>query len=87
MPALHLIFTLTGVGSCLEVADKNDTLVLLQDGVYAALEHPDIEAHAIGDDVQARGIMDRLPASINAISYDELVALVTEHQPVVSWIQ
>jgi sulfur relay protein TusB/DsrH len=87
MATLHLISNPQALASCLTVAGAADTLVLLEDGVYAATilgEHAQgspSRCFTLATDIAARG----LPAQANDISYEQLVVLCTEHQPITTW--
>jgi len=81
--------------SALRIAAPGDPLLLLEDGVYAAMagaaweqalqaalvQHP---IYALGADLEARGI-ERLIAGIQVTGYDGFVALVEQHG-VVPWL-
>lgn len=82
MATLHLIFSRSGYAACTERCLAGDTLVLLQDGVYAPFG--DRPVLALGSDVIARGMSDRLDTT-RCIDMTELVNLTTRHQPIVSW--
>jgi len=62
--------------------DPDARVVLLQDGV---LRSPDLDVptYAVRPDVEVRGV--QLPEAVEAISYDELVELLFEHE-VVSFV-
>lgn len=83
---LHLVTTTVGLRSCLARAAENDPVVLMHAGVYAAAttqsERP---MFAISNDVDARGLANTLTASTQKISFAQLVDLVAEHSPVVTW--
>jgi len=92
MATLHLVNNSTALASCLAVASSADTLVLLEDGVYAVKEatrvtHVTIEDSptllAIAQDAQIRGV--NLGSGVTAIDYHQLVELCTQHQPITSW--
>jgi len=78
--------------SCLELFSADDALVLLEDGVYAGT-HPDLtnlldkkrQVYAIEADVQARGLLDRMPAEIQIIDYAAFVALCCEYPKQKTW--
>ena len=86
MPTLHLVNRPSALPSCLETARDGDTILLLEDGVYAAAtEHPDRPLHAIDVDVAARGLSGRLHENVTLTTYEGFVRLVEDHQPIVSW--
>ena len=70
--------------SCSELFTQDDELVLLEDGVYLALDKVS-KACAIQADVEARGLVDRLPDSIRLIDYPDFVRLCTQAEKVCVW--
>jgi len=91
MACLHLIGSRAGLAACLTLAGEGDALVLLGDGTYAACgaditgPAPALRCYALDDDLVARGLAGRLPASITRLSHDGLVELVVEFPRSVSW--
>ena len=83
MATLHLVFSPAGAADAVARAGPDDTLVLLQDGVYTP---PDLTKSAstfvLEGDATARGMATRFDSLID---YARLVELVAAHQPVVSW--
>lgn len=88
---LHLVVSSAGLASCLQRAAPGDPVVLMQAGVYATAPPAALAArsvYAIADDVHARGLAGRVGhvrAPTTLIDYAELVALVEQHTPVVTW--
>ena len=80
---------------CLRFADVQDIVLLSEDGVIAAtsgspaaaqlLSAPLRRAVALQGDVVSRGLTNKLAAGIDAIDYDEFVALCCECDKVHSW--
>lgn len=79
--------------ACLAVLAPDDTLLLLEDGVYLALD-PVFTQHfmqagprlcLLSADLAARGISARISPVANVIGYREFVALSLQHQQVVNW--
>ena len=70
--------------SCSELFTQDDELVLLEDGVYLALDKVS-KACAIQADVEARGLLDRVPGSIRLIDYPDFVRLCTQAEKVCAW--
>lgn len=81
--SLHLVFSTSGWRSCRVRLAHADAVVLLGDGVYAAHQAEHSAVHVLEEDAHIRGIA--VDAKHTLISYDELVALCTQYQPVVSW--
>lgn len=84
--------------SCLRLANDGDVILLIEDGVYAALaraEHAekivsrkdDFRFYILGPDVKARGLSDiPLIEDITVVDYEGFVDLVTEHDVSQSWL-
>ena len=86
MATLHLVNRPSALTSCLETARDEDTVLLLEDGVYAAAtEQSNRPLHAIDVDVEARGLAGRLRENVTLTSHEDFVRLVENHQPIVSW--
>lgn len=84
------------LAACLAVLAEGDSLLLLEDAVYLALdaafmsrfaaELPDSpRLYALAPDLAARGISARISPAVNVIGYKEFVALSLQHQRVVNW--
>jgi tRNA 2-thiouridine synthesizing protein B len=76
---------------------KSGTLLLIEDGVYAATRGNAGEAKvrqamgrlkvcALMPDLQARGVADRLIDGVSAVDYEGFVDLVVEHKNSQSWL-
>jgi tRNA 2-thiouridine synthesizing protein B len=97
MSTLHLVNrpypASDALASCLAHCQDGDTLLLIEDGVYsaAASQWANLEGHAaitltvLNSDVEARGLTERLAPAFARIDFDDFVALVTRHQPIVTW--
>jgi tRNA 2-thiouridine synthesizing protein B len=80
----------TCVGYCLE----GDTLLLIEDGVYAAVaagkaadKLKGLKVAALGSDLKARGLTeDKLIAGIQIVDYAGFVDLVETTDKVQSWL-
>lgn len=80
---LHLVFSTTGLSSCQSRQGKDDKVVLIGDGAYAARRADVLPIFALAEDLQVRGVQ---PADgVLVIEYVELIELCTEHNPIVSW--
>ncbi|MEN3752741.1 sulfurtransferase complex subunit TusB [Mangrovibacter yixingensis] len=73
---------------------EGDALLLLQDGVYAAIEgsaaFSELRAcsaslYVLEDDVQARGISGQISTSIGRVSYNDFVTLAVKHKNQMAW--
>lgn len=99
---LHLInkspFERTALASCLRLAQAGSSILLIEDGVYAALKNAgcaaeiagrmgDFTFYVLGPDVAARGLGDMpLIDDIKVVDYEGFVDLVAEHDATQSWL-
>ena len=84
--------------SCLRLAKSGGSVLLLEDGVYAAMSRAasagavserlqDLTFYVLGPDVSARGLDDiPLIDGINVVDYSGFVKLVVEHDAAQSWL-
>jgi tRNA 2-thiouridine synthesizing protein B len=84
--------------SCLRLAEAGSSVLLLEDGVYAALSKAasaeavnlrmgELTFYVLGPDVSARGLDDKpLIDGINVVDYGGFVDLVVEHDAAQSWL-
>ena len=84
--------------SCLRLAESGSSVLLLEDGVYAALSKAtsatavnermeDLDFYVLGPDVSARGLDEKpLIDGINVVDYGGFVDLVVEHEVAQSWL-
>jgi tRNA 2-thiouridine synthesizing protein B len=90
-------FEKNAFADCLRHAQPGSTLLLIEDGVYAAMRGTQHSARveqaaktvwilALRPDVEARGLQDKLLAGIALIDYDGFVDLVVEHTAVMPWL-
>lgn len=81
--------------SCLRIAQPDDPIMLIEDGVYAAISGSCVETllknalkthpiYAIQADLKARGV-DRIVKGIQVCDYNCFVTLVEQHIPY-SWL-
>ena len=100
MSVLHIInkspFERGSLQTCLRLAKKGSGILLIEDGVYAAMnggEYKDDVVAASGEhsfyalqaDLDARGIKNVIDG-ISLVDYDGFVKLTTEHDKVQSWL-
>jgi tRNA 2-thiouridine synthesizing protein B len=101
MSTLHTVnkspFTHETLASCLAVCTTSDSILLLEDGVYGALANSPcanqitarcaegVKLFALEDDVQARGLREKLSPEIQLTDYKGFVELSLEHRCVQSW--
>lgn len=91
-------FERNGLDSCLRLSKKGSPILLLEDGVYAAMKGTDATAkmeaavkdhsiYVLGPDLAARGVKeDRLIDGISVVDYGGFVDLTVEHGTVQSWL-
>ena len=82
--------------ACLGLAKSGSTVLLIEDGVYAAtignavsdkIKNADgISFCVLGPDLQARGLENKLAEGIKVVDYAGFVSLVAEHDSVQSWL-
>ncbi|KDF07867.1 protein tusB [Citrobacter freundii MGH 56] len=91
---LHRSAWLTDFSSLLRLIDKNDELLLLQDGVTAAVEgsrfleslqNASIKVYVLEEDIQARGLCGQISDSVVRVSYTDFVRLTVKHPSQMSW--
>jgi tRNA 2-thiouridine synthesizing protein B len=82
--------------SCLRVA-QGGAILLIEDAVYAATRGNEAESrlrdalsrfkvYALGPDLEARGMAERLMDGVVSVDYGGFVDLVVEHKNCQSWL-
>jgi len=91
-------FEKNALESCLRFTKEGDAVLLLEDGVYAALQKTAfddkmteaskrIKIYALLPDVEARGMRaEDLIAGIQPVDYGKFVDLVVENNTVQAWL-
>lgn len=83
--------------ACLHHATPGDAVLLIEDGVYAALRDShftprlqealqSLRVYALRPDVEARGIGNKLLEGVVLVDYGGFVDLTVEHSPVMAWL-
>jgi sulfur relay protein TusB/DsrH len=89
MTPLHTVHSTAGLERCLGRATADSALLLLEDGVYAALTPRSMPVRALyvlAEDLAARGLSGAdLAAGITAIDMKGFVALTVAHSPIAPW--
>jgi len=101
MSTLHTVnkspFTHNTLASCLQVCSDSDAILLLEDGVLAGLKGAPcaeemsaaitkgIKIFALINDIQARGLSEKIRPDIQMTDYNGFVQLSLEHRSVQSW--
>ncbi len=102
MAMLHTInkspFERNSLASCLRLARDGGSVLLIEDGVYAATKGTKVadqvtaamgrmKFYVLGPDMKARGISeDKILDGIQVVDYGGFVDLVAEHDNVQSWL-
>ncbi len=91
-------FEKNSLETCLRFAREGHTLLLYEDGIYAALQGTRFEAtlteavknykvYVLVPDLEARGMrVDNVIAGIQPVDYAGFVDLVAENNPVQAWL-
>ena len=99
---LHIVnkspFERTALDSCLRLAQAGSSILLIEDGVYAAVGNAahaeeiagrmeDFSFYALGPDIAARGLGDTpLIEGLTIVDYEGFVDLVAKHDATQSWL-
>ena len=102
MPTLHTVnkspFEKNALSSCVDHASDGDAILLIEDGVYGALEGTScgkklgsksgpVSLYVLGPDLQARGLgKSKLVGGVSVVDYEGFVDLVTQHDVTQSWL-
>jgi tRNA 2-thiouridine synthesizing protein B len=102
MSKLHTInkspFDKNSFDSCLTHAEDGSAVLLIEDGVYAAVAGGDVAAkiadassrlkvYVLGPDLAARGMAeDRIADGVSVVDYGGFVDLAEAHDAVHSWL-
>ena len=100
MTTLHTVnkspFNSDVLDACLGLAKSGSTVLLFEDGVYAAttgtrsaeaIANADgITFAVLGPDAKARGVEGKIADGITVVDYDGFVDLVAEHDKVHAWL-
>jgi len=101
MSTLHTVnkspYSNNTLASCIKVCGCKDAILLLEDGVFGALQNAPcaeelqqliaggVKVFVLDVDVQARGLMETLAEHITLTSYSDFVQLSLTHRSVQSW--
>jgi len=99
---LHIVnkspFDRNALESCLRLAKSGSSILLIEDGVYAAVAKAaqadkiadrmdDCTVYVLGPDIAARGLSDMsLIDGVGIVDYEGFVDLVAEHGATQSWL-
>ena len=82
------------LAECLRVCGADDAILLIEDGVYAALAGSDwiqrllektSAIYVLQPDAAARGLADRIATAVKAVDYAGFVQLCCEHPNMLAW--
>lgn len=95
---LHIVnkspFSHSCLADCLRLCDAQASILLIEDGVYAALANSEWASQMIGKadhvyvlagDSAARGLTDKMAADIIGVDYAGFVQLCCDHHRIYSW--
>ncbi|POT55366.1 sulfurtransferase complex subunit TusB [Citrobacter amalonaticus] len=91
---LHRSAWFTDLTSLLRLVEEGDELLLLQDGVTAALEgsrfleslhNAPITVYALKEDIEARGLSGQISDSVVRVGYTDFVRLAVKHTSQMAW--
>ena len=86
---LHTIHSIAGLERCRGRTTSDATLLLLEDGVYAALAPRNVPVRALyvlAEDLAARGLSGAdLAPGVTAVDVKGFVALTVAHSPIAAW--
>lgn len=101
MAILHTVnkspFDKNSLERAIGVAKDGSSVLLIEDGVYGAIKGASssamveaamktVKVYALGEDLTARGVNDRIIDGIEVVDYAGFVKLATEHAQVQSWL-
>ncbi len=89
-------FAANALQSCLQHAPAGSALLLIENGVYAALANSQIagqpipfqqlyKVYALQEDLAARGLLLQVLSEIAVIDYDGFVELTLQHEQIINW--
>ncbi|MBL0124518.1 MAG: sulfurtransferase complex subunit TusB [Betaproteobacteria bacterium] len=98
---LHIVtkspYEKNALDSCLRVAQAGNAVLLIEDGVYAAVRGGNaaeklqkaaasLKLYALAPDIEARGMKERVIDGVTLVDYAGFVELVTSHPTNQSWL-
>lgn len=102
MAMLHTVnkspFERNSLDTCISMAQKGSSVLLIEDGIYAALKGTavsdkvskamdGITFYVLGPDLAARGMTeDRVISGIKVVDYTGFVDLTTKHENFQAWL-
>lgn len=81
--------------SCLQIAQSKDAILLIEEGVFSSINQSrfivmnnaekQLDVFALKNDLEARGLLERVSPNIKLIDYDGFVDLTIQHTPIQTW--
>ncbi|MBD1557352.1 sulfurtransferase complex subunit TusB [Vibrio sp. S9_S30] len=91
---LHIVKSLTGIQEAIQYATSQDTILLVEDAVYAAITHhqgfesllnSQLGIYVLMPDVVARGLSGCIDTAVAKASFNDWVTLTETHESNVTW--
>jgi tRNA 2-thiouridine synthesizing protein B len=90
-------YTKNSLDTCLRLAKEGSAILLIEDGVYAALTGSEVTSkveqamkkhtiYALGPDLEARGVQDRVINGVKVVDYAGFVDLAAESSGIQNWL-
>ena len=80
------------LASCLRGAASGSCVLLLENGIYAAIDsarffagREDLQLYALGEDLRARGLLEQVDPAVTVVDYAGFVDLTVRCHGVQSW--
>ncbi len=82
------------IADCLRICDADDIILLIEDGVYAALTNSEwikllsekvASIYVLQPDVDARGLTQRIAREVHGIDYEGFVQLCISQPKMLAW--
>ena len=92
MPALHLVARTSALPACLASAGGEDAILLIEDGVYAAITPERLgvtvgmKVYALSEHLAARGLdLERLGPLVIIADFPRFVDLAVLYEQIINW--
>jgi tRNA 2-thiouridine synthesizing protein B len=92
MTVLHLVNRAAALEACLARAKAGDAILLIEDGVYAAMDRdtrqPSIRdsLHVLREHLAVRGLdAERVEAAVALVDFPDFVALTVRYTQSINW--
>ena len=91
MSHLHTLNNRSLLSLCLRSVENGDSLLLIENGVYGAIQPhvaeipAGVAVYALQNDLDARGLSTRTAENVEVITDTGFVRLCCEHDKVINW--